>query len=194
MQHMKMEATSKQISTWKQVCDRLPTNIFVFIRQEDIIFKLLNNSNLHRWGEIDSAACDLCSLRQTQCHMLASCPVAAEEGRYTWRHDSVLNTKLMYLSQLTSYGYTLYDDLPGYFHPNAFFRSMRSDIVLTKNDDIYIIELTCCFETNTKKSRRYKMKNKDIEIDCHGHFKNFQKIFIEIITLGLITHNIKEIY
>ena len=31
-QHMKMEATSKQFSTWKQVCDRLPTNIFVFIR------------------------------------------------------------------------------------------------------------------------------------------------------------------
>ena len=33
MQDMKMEATSKQISTWKQVCDRLPTNIFVFIRR-----------------------------------------------------------------------------------------------------------------------------------------------------------------
>ena len=25
MQHMKIEVTSKQISTWKQVCDRLPT-------------------------------------------------------------------------------------------------------------------------------------------------------------------------
>ena len=33
MQHMRMEATSKQISTWKQVCDRLPTNNFVFIRR-----------------------------------------------------------------------------------------------------------------------------------------------------------------
>ena len=44
----------------------------------------------------------------------------------------------MYLSQLTSYGYTLYGDLPGYFHPNALFRSMRPDIVLTKNDDIYL--------------------------------------------------------
>ena len=95
MQHMKMEATSKQISTRKQVCDRLPTNIFVFIRRA-LIFSLLNNSNLHRWGKIDSAACDLCSLRQTQCHMLANCPVAADEGRYTWRHDSVLNTILMY--------------------------------------------------------------------------------------------------
>ena len=127
--------------------------------------------------------------------MLASCPVAAEEGRYTWRHALVLITILMYLSQLTSYGYTLYGDLPDYFHPNALFRSMRPDIVLTKNDDIYIIELTCCSETNTKKSRRYKMeKYKDIENDCNRQFKNFQKIFIEITTLGLIMHNIKEIY
>ena len=86
-------------------------------------------------------------------------------------------------------------NLPGYFHPNALFRSMRPDIVLIKNDDIYIIELTCCFETNTKKIRRYKMeKCKDIENDCNRQFKNFQKIFIEITSLGLITHNIKEIY
>ena len=165
---MKMEATSKQISTWKQVCDRLPTTIFVFIRRA-LIFSLLNNSNLNRWGKIDPAACDLCSLWQTQCHMLANCPVAAEEGRYTWRHNSVLNTILMYLRQLTSYGYTLYGDLPGYFHSNALFRSMRPDIVLTKNDDIYIIELTC-FETNMKK-RRYKMEEyKDIENDCNLWF------------------------
>ena len=27
----------------------------------------------------------------------------------------------------------IYGDLPGYFHPNALFRSMRPDIVLTKN-------------------------------------------------------------
>ena len=59
-------------------------------------------------GQIDSAACDLCSLQQTRCHMSASCPVAAEDGRYTWRHDSVLNTISMHLSQLTSYGYMLY--------------------------------------------------------------------------------------
>ena len=37
-------------------------------------------------------------------------------------------------------------------------------------------------------------KYKDIETDCNRQFKNFQKIFIEIKTLGLITHNIKEIY
>ena len=37
-------------------------------------------------------------------------------------------------------------------------------------------------------------KYKDIEKDFNRQFKNFQKIFIEITTLGLITQNIKEIY
>ena len=60
MQHMKMEATSKQNSTWKQVCDRLPTNIFVFIRWA-LIFSQPNNSNLHRWGKIDAAAYVICA-------------------------------------------------------------------------------------------------------------------------------------
>ena len=131
--------------------------IFVFVRRA-LTYSLPNNSNLHRWGKIEAASCDLCSERQTQRHMLSNCSVAVEEGRYTWRHDSILYTMLRYLSQLSSYGFKIYGDLQDYRCPSELFQSFRPDIVITKNDTIYVIELICCFETNTEKSRNYKMK------------------------------------
>ena len=49
-----------------------------------------------------------------------------------------------------------------------------------------MLELTCCFETNSEKSRTFKEeKYKYIERDCVRKFRNFEKLFIEITTLGL---------
>ena len=43
------------------------------------------------WGYKESAACPLCKADQcTLHHVLVNCNVALEQGRYTWRHDSVL--------------------------------------------------------------------------------------------------------
>ena len=68
-------------------------------------------------------------------------------------------------------------------------------ILLAKNDDIYVIQLTCCFETNRRKAEDIRWKNiKILRTTVTGFYKNLKKIFIERTTLGLITHNIKEIY
>ena len=48
--------------------------------------------NLRRWGvrHVD-LKCKLCDrIAPTLRHDFASCPVALSQGRYTWRHDSVL--------------------------------------------------------------------------------------------------------
>ena len=88
--------------------------------------------------------------------MLSNCSVSVAEGQYTWRHDSILYTLLQYLCQLKNYGFTI-----------ELFHSFRPDIVLVKDDTIYILELTCCFETNTEKSTNFKMiKYIDIKNDC----------------------------
>ena len=43
------------------------------------------------WGYKESAACPLCKADQcTLHHVLVNCNVALEQGRYTWRHGSVL--------------------------------------------------------------------------------------------------------
>ena len=132
-------------------------NIFIFVRQV-LIFILPNNSNLCRWGNIEFASCILCtSNKQTQLHILCNCSVSVTEGRYTWRHDSILYTLLQYLCQLKNYGFNIYCDLEGYCKTSELFSSFRPDTVLVKDDTIYILELTCCFETNTEKSRNFKI-------------------------------------
>ena len=48
-------------------------------------------TNLRRWGnqEVDPCCC-LCHRMATLRHLLCACPIALQQGRYTWRHDSVL--------------------------------------------------------------------------------------------------------
>ena len=49
-------------------------------------------TNLHRWGnqEIDTA-CKLCGRPATLRHTMNACSSALHQGRYTWRHNSVLS-------------------------------------------------------------------------------------------------------
>ncbi|GFO06785.1 reverse transcriptase [Plakobranchus ocellatus] len=49
-----------------------------------------SNANLVRWGKKDDPTCPLCQGRQTTEHVLSSCKVALSQGRYTWRHNRVL--------------------------------------------------------------------------------------------------------
>ena len=55
---------------------------------------------LKLWGYQERADCRLCGHAQcTLMHCLVGCTVALRQGRYTWRHDSVLNTLKPTLSQ-----------------------------------------------------------------------------------------------
>ena len=46
---------------------------------------------LKLWGYIESAACKLCAAPQcTLHHIISNCHHSLNQGRYTWRHDSVL--------------------------------------------------------------------------------------------------------
>ncbi|GFS10779.1 reverse transcriptase [Elysia marginata] len=51
---------------------------------------LSSNANLVRWGKKDNPTCPLCHGRQTTEHVLNSCKVALSQGRYTLRHNRVL--------------------------------------------------------------------------------------------------------
>jgi hypothetical protein len=46
---------------------------------------------LHLWYDIPSASCPLCDAELcTTHHVLANCTKSLQDGRYAWRHDSVL--------------------------------------------------------------------------------------------------------
>ncbi|GFO08023.1 polyprotein [Plakobranchus ocellatus] len=70
--------------TWNDI----PLRISFLIRS---VYDLLpSNANLVRWGKKGDPTCLLCQGRQTTVHVLSSCKVALSQGRYTWRHNKVL--------------------------------------------------------------------------------------------------------
>ena len=77
-------------------CDTLPTPM-----------------NLARWNIIVSSVCSLCHSRQpTTNHILTGCSTTLDQGRYTWRHDSVLQVFVQGLQRDLLPCCKLYADLP----------------------------------------------------------------------------------
>ena len=121
--------------------------------------------NLARWNIIVIPACSLCHSRQpTTYHILTGCSTALDQGRYTWRHDSVLQVFVQGLQRDLPPCYKLYADLPGHLAgisppstvPSSLSLSLsrslssslsRPDIVLISDDCITLLELSVV--TNT---------------------------------------------
>ena len=52
---------------------------------------LASPANLRRWGMVDDPSCVLCGVPQcTVAHVLSGCDTSLQQGRFTYRHDSVL--------------------------------------------------------------------------------------------------------
>ena len=91
-------------------------------------------------------------------HVISGCKEYLNEGRFTWRHDSVLN---FIASSLTCVkGSKLYVDLPGFITPSVITGDeLRPDLLLTiENKLLYILELTVSFETNLRINSDRKLK------------------------------------
>ncbi|GFO43695.1 cathepsin d [Plakobranchus ocellatus] len=74
--------------SWNDIWHMVPLRISFLIRS---VYDLLpSNANLVRWGKKDDPKCPLCQGRHTTEHVLSSCKVALSQGRYTWRHNRVL--------------------------------------------------------------------------------------------------------
>ena len=113
--------------------------------------------NLFMWGKSTTDKCKLCKGRETTCHVLANCPVSLEQGRYTWRHNNVIN---YILSCLDSTKYEIFSDLEGYMTDNGgtipidiCVTALKPDITIIdrKKKTFNNVELTCPMEPNIKK-------------------------------------------
>ncbi|GFO37666.1 reverse transcriptase [Plakobranchus ocellatus] len=82
------DAAIQRSLTWNDIWHMAPLRISFLIRS---VYDLLpSKANLVRWGKKDDPTCPLCQGRQTTEHVLSSCKVAISQGRYTWRHNRVL--------------------------------------------------------------------------------------------------------
>jgi hypothetical protein len=182
--------------TWKSQLLNLPRGITKFFLNA-IADTLPTNSNLRRWKIKTSDKCSLCGNKETLHHILNHCKTMLDQGRYTWRHDSILsfNTKT-FRETINKPDYHITADLPGE-HCGA--STIPADILVTKQKpDIVIInrqqksitlfELSVPFETNIdtthqRKVDRYTLLTTDLEQT--GYKVNH--IDFEVGSRGLIT-------
>ncbi len=86
-------------------------------------------------------------------HILSCCPAALDQGRLTWRHDSVLNQLVRSIEGLLEDGQRLFADLPGKLAntnppatipPNISSTTDRPDLVVVSDTEVSVLELTIC--------------------------------------------------
>ena len=167
----------KACSFWSIAQQNMPKNIFNFT------IKYLNNSlptrkNLHKWSLFNSPSCSFCLQQETLQHIVSSCKSYLDNGRYTWRHNSVLLAIAKSLSSLQHC--TLLADLPSFASPSLITgESLRPDLVLISQDKtLYLLELTVGFETNIlinskRKSTNYNALIKNLKSQYSAvHFIN----------------------
>ena len=120
IKQLKVLCTGKVITQWNEIAEQMTTSTYKFARKalaeqmttntykfarKALIFSLPINTNLKRWNKINNDKCLLCNGRQTQLHVLNNCVTAVNDGRYTWRHDSILYTIMYYVKQLIEKSY-----------------------------------------------------------------------------------------
>ena len=82
------EGVGQRKLTWQEVW-RKDHHLLKFLIRS-VYDQLPTPANLATWGKREDPNCALCGKRGTLRHILSGCPVSLSQGRYRWRHDSVL--------------------------------------------------------------------------------------------------------
>ena len=118
-------------------------------------------------------------------HIISGCKAYLNEGRFTWRHDSVLNFTA---SNLTSVQRSkLYVDLPGFITPSVITGDeLRPDLVIEIENNLYILELTVGYETNlNSNSERKHEKYRNLIKDKEKNFNIVKFVNVSNSSLGV---------
>ena len=130
-------------------------------------------ANLKRWKKSSSDKCKLCKGCQTTAHCLNICKVAMETGRWTWRHNNIVN---YVVNCLDAAKFTIYSDIEGHeapgggtVPPEVTVTNLKPDITIWDkvNNKFHIFELTVPLDVNISqrnldKSNKYAHFSTDI--------------------------------
>ena len=121
-------------------------------------------------------------------HIVAGCQFHLNQGRYTWRHDSVLQLIATTFQCVTNVA--LHADLPGFSSPSVITGdNLRPDLLLSfQNNVFYIFEHTVGFETirQTNMSRKND-KYSDLIRSLKQEYKDVRFINLSLSTLGVFS-------
>ena len=143
---------------------------------------------LSLWNQSQSSDCEFCLLPETLLHVVAGCKVYLEQGRYTWRHNSALNFLATSLKAIE--GSSLFADIPSFSSPSIITGdNLRPDLLLrTKENILYVLELTIGFETNLNcNAERKRLKYARLVSDLRPRFKSVIFVNLTISSFGIFS-------
>ena len=193
---LELAAAESTDFTWKSFVYDLRRGTLKFLANAHID-TLPTAANLKRWKKSSSDKCKLCKGRQTTAHCLNICKVAMETGRWTWRHNNIVN---YVVQSLDSSKYTVFSDIEGHeapgggtVPPEVTVTNLKPDITIWDkvNNKFHIFELTVPLDVNiaqrnTDKSNKYAHFVTDIT-----HIKTTVTAF-EISSLGNVSSENKK--
>ena len=132
---------------------------------------------------------------------MSSCQVALDQGRFTWRHNSVLANIIRLIRPVLADGFQLFSDLPGFLAPgggsippHVLVTNQRPDIVLVNGAtrEIIVFELTCPWDANIVRSHSYKEeKYAPLVANLSRHYKTYL-FSVEVSVRGQISGDNKK--
>ena len=153
--------------TWQSVERKMPRNMIAFAARL-ATNSLASPDNLKRCGKRKMGMCPLCSSPNATLACITNmCTVALNQGRFTWRHDAVLQYFTTTIKILTTNSTEVHADLQnsrisGGTIPAEILVSVedgsRPDLVLSDrtNKKITLLELTCSLPGSSDKAHKRK--------------------------------------
>jgi hypothetical protein len=189
----------KSCFTWKHIIYQLPRGVLQFILNASTD-SLPTLANLGRWRQraVANTKCPLCGNCQTLHHILNHCQNMLKQGRYTWRHDSILSylfslfnndpnkDTLKVFVDLGDHDWQVNSTIPQDILPTA----QRPDLVLywPKLKRIRIFELSVPFETNIEATHTRKInKYASLVSDLQDRDMDVELLAFEVGSRGYIS-------
>ena len=172
-------------------------NIYNFIY--NFTNRYMNNTlatlkNMVLWGKATIDTCFACKGNsQSLLHVVSGCKVHLQQGRYTWRHNSILATLLSSIDCLRDL--KAFADIPGYPCPTVFTGTLkRPDIIIVYQEKIVIVlELTWGFITNVKDNCARKIgKYSSTIVYLMEKYEKVKFVNLSMSALGLIAGMMME--
>ena len=185
--------------TWRSYMWDIPQGVLKFAINAGIN-TLPTFDNLKRWGKRVSDRCPFCGNIQTLAHVLSNCSVALDQGRFTWRHNSVLSSIIELIRPLLHDGFSLYSDLPGFqaphggtIPPHVLTTALKPDLFLLNESlsTIIIFELTCPWDSNITRSHDFKEQKYSALVADLSRDYTVSLFSVEISARGFITSSNK---
>ena len=119
-------------------------------------------------------------------HVVATCRAHLSEGRFTWRHVSVLNFLASSHQRLNHC--TFYVDLPQHVSPSLVTGDdLRPDMLIsTPSNTLYVLQFSVGFEPNLDNIANRKFtKHRYLLYDLTSKYRHVKFVNLSISSLGI---------